>query len=236
MPISHGPRKPPKMSNGIESSCRRVSPKLACVYCPRAGWPIVKPPHERYLADRPSPTQINEETRIMAYTLAPAAVREQRPGAAHRRQDDGDPSRQASRTPTYNLNKALEGNGLAGAEHRGPVPQHRERSGRHPRGRAQQRRRARQPLAVLDDHEPQGRRRAERRSGQGDRQRARRLRQVQGGRSPRPAITRFGSGWAWLSVDKAGKLPSRARPTRTTRTWTARRRSWASTCGSTPTT
>ena len=30
----------------------------------------------------------------------------------------------------------------------------------------------------------------------------RRLRQVQGSSSPRPATTRFGSGWAWLSVDR----------------------------------
>ena len=52
--------------------------------------------------------------------------------------------------------------------------------------------------------------------------------------------TRFGSGWAWLGVEQDGKLcvvldaesgqPAHERPRRYAR------RSWASTCGSTPTT
>ena len=48
-------------------------------------------------------------------------------------------------------------------------------------------------------------------------------------------VGRFGSGWAWL-VDNDGKLSIESTPTRTTRSWTARSPSSASTCGSTPTT
>ena len=48
-------------------------------------------------------------------------------------------------------------------------------------------------------------------------------------------IGRFGSGWAWLVHDGSGSRSSR-RPTRTRPSATARRRCWASTSGSTPTT
>ena len=66
--------------------------------------------------------------------------------------------------------------------------------------------------------------------------RARRLRQVQGrvhqGRRSR-ASAAAGPGSA---STRAASSSSKARRTRTTPTWTARRRSWASTCGSTRTT
>ncbi len=48
-------------------------------------------------------------------------------------------------------------------------------------------------------------------------------------------VNQFGSGWSWLVHDGSG-LASSARPTRTPRCRTARRRCSASTCGSTPTT
>ena len=56
---------------------------------------------------------------------------------------------------------------------------------------------------------------------------------------PTPATTRFGSGWAWLSVDKSGKLVVESTPNQDSPLMaasTAIRRSWASTFGSTPTT
>ena len=53
--------------------------------------------------------------------------------------------------------------------------------------------------------------------------------------SPRPRPRRFGSGWAWLCRRRAS-WRSRARPTRTARSWKARTPSSASTSGSTPTT
>ena len=48
-------------------------------------------------------------------------------------------------------------------------------------------------------------------------------------------VNRFGSGWSWLVVDGGASRSTRP-PTRTRRSRTARRRSSASTCGSTPTT
>ena len=53
--------------------------------------------------------------------------------------------------------------------------------GGHPHGGAQQRRRPREPLDVLADHGPEGRRRADRRDRRRDQRVVRRLRQVQGG-------------------------------------------------------
>ena len=55
-----------------------------------------------------------------------------------------------------NLNKALEGIRALSTKHRRPAAQHRDGARRHPHGRPQQRRRPRQPFAVLDDHGPKG--------------------------------------------------------------------------------
>ena len=59
---------------------------------------------------------------------------------------------------------------------------------------------------------PKGGGKPERRPGQGDRQPNSAASTSSRKRSPRPAITRFGSGWAWLSVDKAGKLGVESTP------------------------
>ena len=50
------------------------------------------------------------------------------------------------------------------------------------------------------------------------------------------ATTRFGSGWAWLLVPRRQARDRIHAPIRTIRSWTAARRSSASTSGSTPTT
>ena len=61
-----------------------------------------------------------------------------------------------------NANKALEGTDLADAPRRGGADEARHAAGGQAGGRAQQRRRPRQPLALLDDHGPERRRRARR--------------------------------------------------------------------------
>ena len=50
------------------------------------------------------------------------------------------------------------------------------------------------------------------------------------------ALGRFGSGWSWLVVSGDGKLHVISTANQDSRSGTARRRSWASTCGNTPTT
>ena len=75
-----------------------------------------------------------------------------------------------------------------------------------PHGGPQQRRRARQPHAVLDRDGPEGRRRGRpapspRRSTASSAGSPSSRR-----RSARPRTTRFGSGWAWLVAGKGGKL------------------------------
>ena len=81
-----------------------------------------------------------------------------------------------------------------------------------PDGGPEQRRRARQPLAVLADHEAGRRRRADRRPGAGA------SRSELGGFAAfkeafaKAAATRFGSGWAWLVVGKDGKLAVTSTP------------------------
>ena len=47
------------------------------------------------------------------------------------------------------------------------------------------------------------------------------------------AATRFGSGWAWLSVDGGKLIVRKHSPTKTIRSWKAARRSWDSTSGNT---
>ncbi len=92
----------------------------------------------------------------------PAALRVQRAGAAHRRQDDGDPPRQA---PCGLREEPQRGHGegprLQGREvdRRGPGEARHAARGR-PHGGEEQRRGPRQPLAVLDHHEAGRRRRA----------------------------------------------------------------------------
>ena len=135
-----------------------------------------------------------------------------------------------------NVNNALAG-------HRARQPAGREAdcrshqgAGEHPRGRPQQRRRPCQPLALLDRHGPRRRRRTDRRPGRGHQRRLRQLRHSSRKQFAKAGATRFGSGWAWLTV-AGGKLvvestaqpgqPADGRP---------HSRSSASTSGNTPTT
>ena len=98
-----------------------------------------------------------------------------------------------------NVNKAIEGTRLGQQADRGAVSPDLDNGAReHPHGGPQQRRRSRQPLAVLD-HRWGPARAASRRgeSGRRDRERLRRLRQVQGQasvRPPRPASAAAGPG------------------------------------------
>ncbi len=111
-----------------------------------------------------------------------------------------------------NLNAAIEKHPELGSKSvEELVAQPQRRPGRHPHGRSQQRRRAPQPLAVLDVDGAGRRRRADRRAWLT--------------RSParlaafdafkdafgKAGVGRFGSGWAWL-VDTGGKLSIESTP------------------------
>ena len=156
----------------------------------------------------PSPARVrrgpNKEKRD-AVRAAPASLRLRRAGAPHRRADDADPPRQAP--------PDLRGQPQQGAlGHRVGRPAARSRCSTilelDPRGQAdgrpQQRRRPRQPLALLGDHEPGRRRRADRRRW------PRRSTTPSSGfdelkaADDRRGLKRFGSGWSWLAHDGTG--------------------------------
>ena len=98
-----------------------------------------------------------------------------------------------------NANKALEGTPLADKSGRARAHQPRRPSRRHADGRAQQRRRPREPLALLGDHGPGRRRRADRRARRGDRPTSSgQLRRAQEGgqrRTASSASAPAGPGW-----------------------------------------
>ena len=137
-----------------------------------------------------------------------------------------------------NLNNALKDHPqLQGKTIEDLIVTPRRRSRSDPDGRAQQRRRARQSLAVLADHEARRRRRA----------RPARWRQAitseLGGFAAfkeafgKAALGRFGSGWAWLILGKDGKLAVTSTPNQDSPIMDGTdAHSWASTSGSTPTT
>ena len=109
----------------------------------------------------------------------------------------------------------------SGQDDRGPDRAPGRAAGIDPDGRPEQRRRARQPLDVLADHEARRGRRADRCTGPGDHGRARRLRRVQGG--PQQGRDRLDSGRAgpgW-SAARTASWPSPRPPTRTTPSWRA---------------
>ena len=84
------------------------------------------------------------------------------------------------------------------------------------------------------DHGPARGRRADRQSGRRDQQRRSAASTTSRKSSPRPATTRFGSGWAWLASTRTASWSSKARQPRQPADGRQARRSWASTCGSTP--
>ena len=100
------------------------------------------------------------------------------------------------------------------------LAEHRHGPGGDPDAGAEQRRRPRQPHHLLGDDGAGRRQGAERRAGV--RRSTRRSVASTSSRSssPRRASGRFGSGWAWLIADgRRQAQPSRARPTRTPRSW-----------------
>ncbi len=103
-------------------------------------------------------------------------------------------------------NAALEGTEWADRDRRGrPAQPRRACRGDKQTAGPQQRRRSRQPLAVLGDAEPRGGGEPERRArGRDRRRRSASFDALQGGSSTTPAIARFGSGWAWLVHDGTG--------------------------------
>ncbi len=155
--------------------------------------------------------------------------------AAHRRAHDGDPPRQAPRRVRRQAQRRARGHRVDGSADRGRARESRCDPGRQARGRAQQRRRAREPHALLGDHGARWGRRAHGRPGGGDRRHLRLARRAQaaGQRRGREAV-RLGLELARLGRRRArGHLDCRTRTRRSSR---ARRRSSASTSGSTPTT
>ena len=105
-----------------------------------------------------------------------------------------------------NLNTALEGQ-PAPAEQadRAAAARDQQRAREHPPGGHQQRRRPRQPHHVLGDHGPRRRRQADRPAGRRHQRRPSATSPPSRPRSRKPALARFGSGWAWL-VLAGGKL------------------------------
>ena len=103
-----------------------------------------------------------------------------------------------------NLNKALEGTEWDGQSlERVPDAARRDPRGQA-RGRPQQRRRPREPLALLDDHEAGRRRRP---GGRARRRRSTRPSATSTSsrrRSTTRGVKRFGSGWTWLVWDGTG--------------------------------
>ena len=104
--------------------------------------------------------------------------------AAYRCADDADSPRQApSSLRQQPQRRAREASRPLRAEPRAATAGYRQRAGRHPHGRTEQRGRPSQPLVVLDAHGPRerGRRRdAHRLPQRGNRQNVRRFSQIQG--------------------------------------------------------
>ena len=117
------------------------------------------------------------------------------------------------------------------------IAQSQRRAREDPHRRPQQRRRPRQPHAVLGDHDSRRRRRADRRAGRGDQHDLRRLRRSSRSSSPRPAPR--ASAAAGPGSSSAGRQASRRCPARQPGQPADGRPdtpSSASTSGSTPTT
>ena len=79
----------------------------------------------------------------------------------------------------------------------------------------QPRRRPRQPLPVLDDHEPQRRRRAQGELGDGDRGRFGSFDDFK--EKFTRGVGQFGSGWGWVVFSNGGALEADSTPNQDTR-------------------
>ena len=118
---------------------------------------------------------------------------------------DGDSPRQTSCRLRNQRQQSHRKHALGQSPDRGAVAQHRKGSGEHSHGSAQPRRRACQPFDVLD-HDCAGK------GGHPAGKLADAIQSQLGGFDAfkqafsAAAAGRFGSGWAWLSVDKSKKL------------------------------
>ena len=187
---------------------------------------VSRPPKPRGLpgaGGAPPPYRKESDTDGRVHP-APAALRLRRAGAAHRRQDDGDPPRQAPRAYVTNLNNALK--------------DHPDLQGKP----------IEELLADLNAV-PEAIRTAVRNNGGGHANHSLfwTLLKPGGGAASRPgrsrqaiaselggfaafkeaftkaATTRFGSGWAWLVLGKDGKLAVTSLPNQDSPSWKARR-------------
>ena len=164
-----------------------------------------------------------------------AALRLRRPRAPYRRGDDEGAPRQAPPGLRGQGQRRARGHRLGRQADRGGPPEPRLAALRQAGPGPQQRRRPLQPLAVLGVDEPGRRRRALRRARRRDQRRVRLVRRLQGeaqGDRRRPVRLRLGLARPRRlgAGDRRHAEPGHARCPR------ARRRSWASTSGSTPTT
>ena len=171
----------------------------------------------------------------MAYEVPPAALRLRRARAAHRRGDDARPPRQAPPGLRGQGQRGARGHRVGRQADRGGPPEPRRAARRQAERRPQQRRRPLQPHAVLGVDEPGRRRRARRRPRRRDRLGRSAPSPTSRPSSRRPASTSSAPAGRG-SCTTARASPWSAPPTRTPRSPTARRRCWASTSGSTPTT
>ena len=134
-----------------------------------------------------------------------------------------------------NLNAALEGTEWTDRPIEERAHEPRLDPGGQAHGRPQQRRRAREPHAVLGDHGPGRRRRAVGRAGRGDPETFGSFDELKEVVND-AGVKRFGSGWTWLIWDGTG-LAVKSTPNQDTPLMDGETcRCSASTSGSTPTT
>ena len=130
---------------------------------------------------------------------------------AYRRQDDGNPSRQAPCRLRHQPEQGARRDDARQPTDRIADRQTRQRAGKHSHRGAKQRRRPCQPLAVLDDS-------GQRQGGAPVGKLADAIKtELAGFDAFKEALTkagvgRFGSGWAWLSLDKNKKLVVESTP------------------------
>ena len=162
---------------------------------------------------------------------------ERRPGAAHRCEDDGDPSRQASPGLRHQPEQGDRRQTRPRRQiDRGPHRQPQRCARRHSHRGAQQRRRSCEPFVLLANHGTQRRRRADRQAGRRYQSDLRQLRRLQGkaGRCGSKTLRqRLGLADQEQERQAGGRLHRESGQPADGR---ATRRCWASTSGSTPTT
>ena len=165
----------------------------------------------------------SDRRRRNGVPTARPALRVRRARAAYRREDDGDPPRQAPRRVRDEPERGTRGNRVDGPPDRGGDLEPRDPPGRQAGARAQQRRRPREPLALLGDAVPEA---------------AAASRPARSARPcRRPSARSTSSSSRWSTPASSGSAPAGRgssgtapaspccrRRTRTRRSWRARRR------------